>query len=91
MLVEYIRQQTGLQSKLSQRLHRTLLGQAKLFKEALSDSPSFVMELVDDNENSHSLTFTSEQFEQLIAGLVKNSLRVCRRALKTPNRLKRKC
>jgi molecular chaperone HscA len=82
LLVEYIRQQTGLHSKLSQRLHRTLLDQAKLAKEALSDSPSFAMELVDDNEHSHSLTITREQFEELIAGLVKTTLRACRRALK---------
>ncbi|MFT4941940.1 MAG: molecular chaperone HscA [Paraglaciecola sp.] len=88
MLVEYIRQQTGLLSKLSQRLHRTLLDQAKLVKEALSDSPSFVMTLVDDNERSHHLIITREQFEQLIARLVKNTLRACRRALKDAKRTK---
>jgi molecular chaperone HscA len=82
MLVQYMRQQTALQSKLSPRLQRTLLDQAKLVKEALSDSPSFVMELVDDNAQSHHLTITREQFEQLITGLVKTTLRACRRALK---------
>lgn len=82
LLVQYIRQQTGLDSKLSQRLHRTLLDQAKLVKEGLSDNPSFAMELEDDKGHSHSLTITREQFEELIAGLVKNTLRACRRVLK---------
>jgi molecular chaperone HscA len=81
-IVTYFRQQLGLEGALSKRLHRVLLDKAKLAKETLSDEDSVTIEFTDDEQNERNLSLSRAAFEELIAGLVKNTLRACRRALK---------
>ncbi|MBN25337.1 MAG: Fe-S protein assembly chaperone HscA [Alteromonadaceae bacterium] len=81
-IVTYFRQQLGLEGTLSKRLHRVLLDRAKFAKESLSDEDSVTVEFTDDEQNERSLSLSRAAFEELIAGLVKNTLRACRRALK---------
>ncbi|MDO6840371.1 Fe-S protein assembly chaperone HscA [Paraglaciecola chathamensis] len=81
-IVTYFRQQLGLEGTLSKRLHRVLLDKAKFAKESLSDEDSVTVEFTDDEQNERSLSLSRAAFEELIAGLVKNTLRACRRALK---------
>ena len=81
-IVTYFRQQLGLEGTLSKRLHRVLLEKAKFAKESLSDEDSVTVEFTDDEQNQRSLSLSRAAFEELIAGLVKNTLRACRRALK---------
>lgn len=81
-IVTYFRQQLGLEGTLSKRLHRVLLDKAKFAKESLSDEDSVTVEFTDDEQNERSLSLSRAVFEELIAGLVKNTLRACRRALK---------
>ncbi|MGY0584847.1 MAG: Fe-S protein assembly chaperone HscA [Paraglaciecola chathamensis] len=81
-IVTYFRQQLGLEGTLSKRLHRVLLDKAKFAKESLSDEDSVTVEFTDDEQNQRSLSLSRAAFEELIAGLVKNTLRACRRALK---------
>ncbi|GAC03631.1 Fe-S protein assembly chaperone HscA [Paraglaciecola chathamensis] len=81
-IVTYFRQQLGLEGTLSKRLHRVLLEKAKFAKESLSDEDSVTVEFTDDEQNERSLSLSRAAFEELIAGLVKNTLRACRRALK---------
>ena len=82
LLTEHIRQQTGLTGVLSKRLHRTLLDQAKFAKEQLSQESTVTIHFDDDNGTQHELIISCDTFEELIAPLVKNTLRACRRALK---------
>ncbi|MFT5674399.1 MAG: molecular chaperone HscA [Paraglaciecola sp.] len=82
LLSEYIRQQTGLTGELSKRLHRTLLDQAKSAKEQLSLESTVSIHFDDDNGTQHEVIISCDTFEKLIAPLVKNTLRACRRALK---------
>ncbi|MDO6558334.1 Fe-S protein assembly chaperone HscA [Paraglaciecola chathamensis] len=81
-IVTYFRQQLALEGTLSKRLHRVLLDKAKFAKESLSDEDSVTVEFTDDEQNERSLSLSRAAFEELIAGLVKNTLRACRRALK---------
>lgn len=81
-LVAFVRQQANLTGELSKRLHRTLLDKAKEAKEKLSAQKSVVVTFVDDVDQTQSVDVTLEDFEKLIASLVKNTLRACRRALK---------
>ncbi|QHJ11232.1 Chaperone protein HscA [Paraglaciecola mesophila] len=81
-IVTYFRQQLGLEGALSKRLHRVLLDKAKFAKETMSDKDSVTVELIDDEQNQRSLSISRVMFEELITGLVKNTLRACRRALK---------
>lgn len=81
-IVTHFRQQLGLEGTLSKRLHRVLLDKAKFAKETLSDEDSVTVEFIDDEQNQRSLSISRVTFEELIAGLVKNTLRACRRALK---------
>lgn len=82
LLVEHLRQQTQLTGSLSKSLHRTLLDVAKSAKEALSEKSSVQVSFTDDKGNSHKVEVSREQFEGLIAPLIKNTLRASRRALK---------
>ncbi|MCF2949676.1 Fe-S protein assembly chaperone HscA [Paraglaciecola aquimarina] len=82
VLVDYIRQQTQLTGDLSKNLHRTLLDLAKEAKETLSHESVANLSFEDDNKQSHKVLITINHFEKLIAPLVKNTLRACRRALK---------
>ncbi|WP_158967332.1 Fe-S protein assembly chaperone HscA [Paraglaciecola sp. L3A3] len=82
VLVEFIRQQTNLTGELSKRLHRTLLDKAKEAKEILSSESSVTVTFEDDVNQAQSVVVTINDFEKLIAPLVKNTLRACRRALK---------
>ena len=82
LLVAFIREQCGLNGELSKGLHRTLLDKAKEAKEALSLESVFTVQFDDDSGQQHSLIITIETFESLVAPLVKNTLRACKRALK---------
>ncbi|MBL4632024.1 MAG: Fe-S protein assembly chaperone HscA, partial [Paraglaciecola sp.] len=82
LLVEFIRQKSELTGQLSKGLHRTLLDKAKDTKEALSQESAHTVQFDDDTGKHHSVLVDIEKFEALIAPLVKNTLRACRRALK---------
>jgi molecular chaperone HscA len=82
ILVEFIRQRSELTGKLSKNLHRILLDKAKEAKEALSNQSLFTVEFDDDTGKQHTVMLSIDAFEKLIAPLVKNTLRACRRALK---------
>ena len=82
ILVEFIRQKTELTGSLSKHLHRILLDKAKEAKEALSSESAHSVDFEDDNGKHHSVLVSIDHFETLIAPLVKNTLRACRRALK---------
>ena len=82
LLVEFIRLQSELTGELSKGLHRTLLDKAKEAKEALSHESVFTVQFEDDTGKHHSVMISIDKFEKLIAPLVKNTLRACRRALK---------
>ncbi|MFT6990732.1 MAG: molecular chaperone HscA [Paraglaciecola sp.] len=82
MLVEFIRQRSELTGELSKSLHRVLLDKAKEAKEALSHESVFTVQFDDDTGTHHTVMVSIDKFEKLIAPLVKNTLRACRRALK---------
>jgi molecular chaperone HscA len=82
LLVDFLRNRCELTGQLSKNLHRTLLDKAKEAKETLSHESAVTVHFVDDNGKDHSVTISFDKFEQLIAPLVKNTLRACRRALK---------
>ncbi|GAC19896.1 Fe-S protein assembly chaperone HscA [Paraglaciecola arctica] len=82
LLVEFIRQSSELTGELSKRLHRVLLDKAKEAKEALSEESVYTVQFEDDTGKHHSVVISIDKFEKLIAPLVKNTLRACRRALK---------
>jgi molecular chaperone HscA len=82
LLVDYICQQQALGDDLSMRLHRTLLDQARFAKEQLSVDSVVTIHFDDDHGEQHDVQITIGNFEALIADLVKNTLRACRRALK---------
>jgi molecular chaperone HscA len=82
MLVEFIRQRSELTGELSKSLHRVLLDKAKEAKEALSYESVFTVQFDDDTGTHHTVMVSIDKFERLIAPLVKNTLRACRRALK---------
>lgn len=82
LLVEFIRDQTEQKGELSKNLHRTLLDKAKEAKEALSHESAFTVQFTDDSGHLHSVLITIDKFESLVAPLIKNTLRACKRALK---------
>lgn len=82
LLVEFIRTRSGLTGELSKSLHRTLLDKAKEAKEVLSHESVVTVQFDDDNDQHHAVMVTIDKFEGLIAPLVKNTLRACRRALR---------
>lgn len=82
LLVDTIRHRLNLPEKLSSRLHRILLDQARSVKEALSDAPSATVHFTDDSDNALECDISKSEFEALIGALVKQTLRACRRAVK---------
>jgi molecular chaperone HscA len=82
ILVEFIRQKSDLTGELSKNLHRSLLDKAKEAKEVLSHESVHTVQFDDDTGQHHSVMVSLDKFETLIAPLVKNTLRACKRALK---------
>jgi molecular chaperone HscA len=82
MLVDFIRRSSELTGELSKTLHRILLDKAKEAKEVLSHESVHTVQFDDDTGKHHTVMVSIDNFEKLIAPLVKNTLRACRRALK---------
>jgi len=81
-LVEHLVTKAGLVRPLSTSMERQLTQQACFAKEQLSALDSVEVTLALENDNSWSGTLTRNDFEQLIAPLVKKTLRACRRVVK---------
>ncbi|MEW5560665.1 Fe-S protein assembly chaperone HscA [Enterobacter asburiae] len=77
LLADYIREQAGVADRSDNRLQRELLDAAIAAKIALSDADS-----VRVNVAGWQGEITREQFNELIAALMKRTLLACRRALK---------
>lgn len=77
LLADFIREQAGLTDRTDNRLQRQLLDAAIAAKIALSDA-----ETAEVNVAGWQGSVTREQFNALIAPLVKRTLLACRRALK---------
>ncbi|MGU3523793.1 Fe-S protein assembly chaperone HscA [Enterobacteriaceae bacterium C23F] len=77
LLADFIREQAGMADRSDNRLQRELLDAAIAAKIALSDAES-----VKVNIAGWQGEITREQFNELIAALVKRTLLACRRALK---------
>jgi molecular chaperone HscA len=86
VLVDYLVEQAGLTRPLSPSLERQLMQQACSAKEQLTDQQSVEVKLTLDSnsekEQTWTTTLTKETFDNLIAALVKKTLRACRRSLK---------
>lgn len=82
MLVEHLINKAGLVRPLSTSMERQLTQQACFAKEQLSNSDSVEILLTIANDKTWTSSFTRVEFEQLIAPLVKKTLRACRRAVK---------
>jgi molecular chaperone HscA len=82
MLVEHLINKAGLVRPLSASMERQLTQQACFAKEQLSNSDSVEISLTLANDETWTSNFTRVEFEQLIAPLVKKTLRACRRAVK---------
>ena len=82
ILVEHIINKAGLVRPLSTSMERQLTQQACLAKEQLSNFESVEISLTLADEKSWTGSVTRNEFEQLIAPLVKKTLRACRRAVK---------
>ena len=77
LLADFIREQAGLHDRSDNRVQRQLLDAAIAAKIALSDADSAAIDVA-----GWQGTLTRQQFETLIAPLVKRTLLACRRALK---------
>ncbi|OMQ21743.1 Fe-S protein assembly chaperone HscA [Serratia oryzae] len=77
LLADWLREQAGIASRHDHSVQRQLLDAAIAAKIALSDAPSARVEVAGWQGE-----VTREQFESLIAPLVKRTLVACRRALK---------
>lgn len=77
LLADHIRERAGLADRSDNRLQRELLDAAIAAKIALSDAESISVEVAGWKGD-----ITREQFNDLIASLVKRTLLACRRALK---------
>ncbi|MDK1226021.1 Fe-S protein assembly chaperone HscA [Cronobacter turicensis] len=77
LLADYIREQAGIADRSDNRLQRQLLDAATQAKIELSDA-----DVAHVNVAGWQGTVTREQFNELIAPLVKRTLLSCRRALK---------
>ena len=82
ILVEHIVEQAGLVRPLSPSLERQLTQQACSAKEQLSKHESVDIALKLADNKSWTGKVTRSEFEQLVAPLVKKTLRACRRAVK---------
>jgi len=80
LLADYIREQAGIADRSDVRVQRELLDAAIDAKIALSDAQSVTV-----NVAGWSGEITRDQFNELIAALVKRTLLACRRALKDAN------
>ncbi|WMY75466.1 Fe-S protein assembly chaperone HscA [Buttiauxella selenatireducens] len=77
LLADWLREQAGVADRSDDRVQRQLLDAAIAAKIALSDAQSTTVEVA-----GWTGTVTREQFNELIAALVKRTLLACRRALK---------
>jgi len=77
LLADFIGEKLGINVQNDLRLQRQLLDAATAAKIALSDAQSVKVELAGQQTE-----VTREQFEELIAALVKRTLLACRRVLK---------
>ncbi|KFK96764.1 MULTISPECIES: Fe-S protein assembly chaperone HscA [unclassified Serratia (in: enterobacteria)] len=77
LLADWLREQAGVASRHDHSVQRQLLDAAIAAKIALSDAPS-----VNVSVAGWQGEVTREQFESLVASLVKRTLMACRRALK---------
>ena len=77
LLADFIREQAGIRDRSDNRLQRQLLDAAIAAKIALSDADSVRVDVAGWQGE-----ITREQFNELIAALVKRTLLACRRALK---------
>ncbi|EKK5220159.1 Fe-S protein assembly chaperone HscA [Cronobacter sakazakii] len=77
LLADYIREQAGIADRSDNRIQRQLLDAATAAKIALSDA-----DVAQVNVAGWQGSITREQFNELIAPLVKRTLLSCRRALK---------
>ncbi|ELY7391999.1 Fe-S protein assembly chaperone HscA [Cronobacter universalis] len=77
LLADYIREQAGIADRSDNRLQRQLLDAATQAKIELSDD-----DVAQVNVAGWQGSITREQFNELIAPLVKRTLLSCRRALK---------
>ena len=82
VLVDHLIAKAGLVRPLSTSLERQLTQQACLAKEQLSANDSVEVSLTLSEGKVWSENLTRGDFEQLIAPLVKKTLRACRRAVK---------
>lgn len=77
LLADWLREQAGVADRSDDRVQRQLLDAAIAAKIALSDAETATVEVA-----GWTGTVTREQFNELIAALVKRTLLACRRALK---------
>ncbi|MCT4716736.1 Fe-S protein assembly chaperone HscA [Enterobacteriaceae bacterium H18W14] len=77
LLADWLREQAGVADRSDDRIQRQLLDAAIAAKIALSDAESATVEVA-----GWKGSVTREQFNELIASLVKRTLLSCRRALK---------
>lgn len=77
LLADWLREQAGVADRSDDRVQRQLLDTAIAAKIALSDAETAMVEVA-----GWTGSVTREQFNELIAALVKRTLLACRRALK---------
>lgn len=77
LLADWLREQAGVADRSDDRVQRQLLDAAIAAKIALSDAETATVEVT-----GWTGSVTREQFNELIAALVKRTLLACRRALK---------
>tara|TARA_R110000744_G_scaffold196612_1_gene315924 strand:- start:2009 stop:3871 length:1863 start_codon:yes stop_codon:yes gene_type:complete len=82
VLVDLLISKAGLERPLSTSMERQLTQQACLAKEQLSSSEHVEVSLTLPEGKVWTDNLTRSDFEQLIAPLVKKTLRACRRAVK---------
>lgn len=71
----------GLSEAIQKSQYRRLVSLAKSTKQALSDTSS-VQQTIELEGNSYDASLSQSTFEALVAPLVKQTIRACRRALK---------
>lgn len=81
-IVEHLINKAGLSRPLSASMERQLTQQACFAKEQLSSHDSVDISLTLEASKQWTGSLTRNDFEQLIAPLVKRTLRACRRAVK---------
>ncbi|REL27903.1 Fe-S protein assembly chaperone HscA [Thalassotalea euphylliae] len=81
-VADYLVAQAGLERPLSASMERRINQQACLAKEALSNAEQHTVTLALENGESWQHELTKTTFDSLIAKLVNQTLRACRRALK---------